>query len=264
MSKIHSEKLISLFNKMYSEHWPYEWGAARQGCVDCSGAFVYAYKTLGGPSLLHSSNAIPRNNCGALQKNTTNKAPAGWAALKWREQADEKLIKKYGNDDYYHMGLVDDSGEYVLNAKGTAYGFSRDKLNSKWQYIAPLTDVIYDKVESLLEAKYVARVSTESSPLRVRATPEDNGAQIGKVPKGTLVDVYNDTNSQWWKIGYDGLIGYASAAYLTKVGAADDEPITPITPSTPSTNSDDTITINLSKDVAYELFELLHNALGDD
>ena len=262
--KIHSTDLINEFKSMYEPTpWIYEWGAAREGCVDCSGAFVYAYKKLGGPSIPHSSNAISRQSCGALQKNTTNIAPKGWAAFKWKEQTDPTLLQKYGKDDYYHMGLVDESGQYVLNAKGTKYGFCRDKLDKSWQYIAPLKDAIYDEVDNILDAKYVARVTTDSTPLRVRATPSSDGTQIGKLPKGTLVDVYDDTNAEWWKIGYDGLIGYASATYLTKVGGVDGED-DDTQPKPEPSPSDDYITISLTKDMAYELFEILHNALGND
>ena len=39
--------------------WRYEWGAAKQGCVDCSGAFVYALKKYG-LSIYHGSNTIWR------------------------------------------------------------------------------------------------------------------------------------------------------------------------------------------------------------
>ena len=40
-------KLIAHFQRMNAEHWPYEWGASRTGCVDCSGAFAGAYKRAG-------------------------------------------------------------------------------------------------------------------------------------------------------------------------------------------------------------------------
>ena len=28
-----ADRLIALFERMLSEHWAYEWGAAREGCV---------------------------------------------------------------------------------------------------------------------------------------------------------------------------------------------------------------------------------------
>lgn len=41
---IPAAELIALFNRMYTEHWAYKWGAAQTGCVDCAGAFVWAYR----------------------------------------------------------------------------------------------------------------------------------------------------------------------------------------------------------------------------
>ena len=43
-------KLIALFQRMYREHWAYKWGSASQGCVDCAGAFVWAYRPDAGRS----------------------------------------------------------------------------------------------------------------------------------------------------------------------------------------------------------------------
>lgn len=40
--------------------WAYEWGAARTGAVDCSGAFVYAMKKYG-LSIYQGSNTIWRS-----------------------------------------------------------------------------------------------------------------------------------------------------------------------------------------------------------
>lgn len=256
MALILKNNLIDQFEQMYSPTpWTYEWGAAKKGCVDCSGAFVYAYKVLGGPYIPHSSNAIARQSCGIIQPNLNNTAPPGWAALKWRKQTNETLLKKYGIDDYYHIGLIDNSGKYVLNAKGTKYGFCRDSLNKSWQYIAPLKAVNY-KGENIMTVKFVAKVTTESGPLRIRTAPSNDSTQIGKIPKDALVDVYDDSNSEWWQVGYEGIVGYSSAAFLTKI--TDDNPSQPITPDT------NTITITMNKDLALELFEQLSNALGED
>ena len=41
---ISAKELIKQFQTMYREHWAYIWGKAEKGCVDCSGAFVYAFR----------------------------------------------------------------------------------------------------------------------------------------------------------------------------------------------------------------------------
>ena len=84
--KIKASDLIAMFEKMEREHWAYEWGAAREGCVDCSGAFVYAFKALGGPAIAHGSNTIARKHCGALVP--ASEAKPGYAMFRWREDGE--------------------------------------------------------------------------------------------------------------------------------------------------------------------------------
>lgn len=211
--KIKVDELIALFNKMYKEHWSYVWGSAENGCVDCSGAFVYAYKKLNGAYIYHGSNRIARKYVGALQPISA--AKPGWAAFKWKKDgAPDEYTDGKGN--YYHIGLIDDTGKYVLNAKSTSEGFCRDPL-SGWHYVAPLNEVDYNKIikedinESVL---YQAVVVTQSGSLNLRSSP--NGTRLGTIPRGAIVDVLNDDNNEWWKIRYNNNIGYSSTEYLVK------------------------------------------------
>lgn len=216
---INVNELIALFETMYKEKWKYVWGGAKKGTVDCSGAFVYAFKALGNISKYHSSNMFPRKHCQTLQKNTTNDLPPGVAVFKHRQQTDPALLNKYGDDDYYHMGLVDATGKYVLHAKGTAYGFCKEKLTSSWKYYAVLKDVDYDNEPKINEdtdkvsVLFKAKVTTNTSALRLRIAP--NGSQIGKIPKGAVVNVLKD-DGDWWYVNYNNHYGYASSNYLTR------------------------------------------------
>ena len=115
--------------------------------MDCSGAFVYAFRLLGNRSIAHGSNAIARKY--VVEMLPVSMAKPGMAAFKARVSGDEgyDLPERYRQNgvsytgdlnDYYHIGLVDSDARYVLNAKGTNYGFSRDPLNGKhgWDYVA--------------------------------------------------------------------------------------------------------------------------------
>ena len=121
MSIIQANDLIALFKRMAREHWRYEWGKAKEGAVDCSGAFVYAFKELGGLTLPHGSNALVREWGGEIAP--VKQAKPGYMVTKWRadftgDDAD-KLRKKYGTDglgNHYHIGLMGDDG-LVYNAK---------------------------------------------------------------------------------------------------------------------------------------------------
>lgn len=209
--RIAAGALIGCFETMLQEHWAYAYGAAREGCVDCSGAFVYAFKKLGGPAIEHGSNAIARKRVGAMRP--IDCARPGWAAFKWRAAGEPEKYAD-GRGDYYHIGLVDGTGRYVLNAKGAKSGFSRDALGG-WSFAAPLNDVDDEEVKRM-ETLYRARVATRSGPLNLRDRP--GGAVIGRIPRGEAVDVLSD-GEDWWAVDYRGVSGYAASDYLERIRA---------------------------------------------
>lgn len=206
--KIGAGELIACFETMLEEHWSYAWGAARRGCVDCSGAFVYAYRTLGGPVIEHGSNAIARRHIGAM--HAAKQAEPGWAAFKWKESGEPERYAD-GRGNYYHIGLVDQTGRFVLNAKGEKSGFSRDSIDG-WDFAAPLLGVEYEEVKKMV--LYRARVATRSGPLNMRDRP--GGMVIGRIPRGETVDVLSD-EGEWCAVDYQGASGYASAEYLERL-----------------------------------------------
>lgn len=207
---IERDALIALFERMYEEHWAYEWGAAKAGCVDCSGAFVYAFSVLGGPAIEHGSNAIARKRAGTMRP--VSEAQPGWAAFKWRQEGAPDGYAD-GLGDYYHIGLVDQTGRCVLNAKGTEEGFSLDPL-TRFDFAAPLDAVSYPDEENHAAQTYQARVVTQEDPLRLRDAPD--GEPIGKLPRGAIVQVLEE-RGEWFRVRYEESVGYASAQYLERI-----------------------------------------------
>ena len=71
-------------------------------------------------------------------------------------------------------------------------------------------------------AKYI--VTTQSSNLNVRKEPNTTCAIVGKLAKGTEVDVDSIENG-WGKISFNGETAYVSADYITikEVKASDFE-----------------------------------------
>ena len=225
---IKSKDLLDLFERMEREGWAYEWGAAREGCVDCSGAFVWAYRQLDSSVYIaHGSNSILRQSMAPLQPMSA--ARPGWAAVKIRAWTDaQKNNRWYGQEpgDGYHIGLVGRDGR-ILNAKGTATGFVASDPDEGWDGCAPLTDVTYDEGEEEdATMLYRATVTTEKDPLRVRQSP-GTGRIIGHVPRGKTVEVLADKGDGWPRIRYNELVGYASGDYLTRVEDTDRIEIAP-------------------------------------
>lgn len=232
--------LIELFQLMYKEHWTYVWGSAQKGCVDCSGAFVYAYKTLENKSIPHGSNAIARRwTVGEMLP--ISQARPGMAAFKFYTSGEEgydlperyrKGGSGYNGDlhDYYHIGLVDEDTHYVLNAKGTKQGFCRDALTAKngWDCVAYLKDVEYDEREAIdMQATVVLPSGATGSTVNMRERPDRAAPIVAKVPVGSVVDVLEDKVS-WCRIEYEGKTGWMMSNYLEYDGQdGESESLTP-------------------------------------
>ena len=269
MGLIPVDGLIDLFKRMYIEHWRYEWEAAETGCVDCSGAFVWAYKQYG-KSISHGSNSIARNYCEELQPISA--AQPGMAAFKYRVPGQQgyALPDKYRDsrdqNDYYHIGLVDETGEYVLNAQSTEAGFTRTNL-SKWGKVARLKAVAYaaegdDTMEPMI-------VTAESgSTVRVRKSPTTSSAEVAALKVGTVVQA-GEEEKGWRKIVYDdGKTGYMMAKFLAPMPP--DMPT--VTPGNIATGTDlpipsgsQFVTVTMTQgdmDKLYQARDLLIQVLG--
>lgn len=225
-------KLIDLFDQMYAQHWKYTAGAAQKGDVDCSGAFVWAYKQFG-QSIAHGSNAIARQYVKGLLP--ISQAVPGMAAFKIREPGNAKYAlpgkyqkggAAYNGDlsDYYHIGLVDSTGKYVLNAQGTNAGFTRTKL-STWGVVGYLKAVDYNgKDVTPMQTMYVT--SADGNPVRVRAKPSTSAETIAKLKVGTKVSA-GDDEAGWREIAFDDDNGWMMSKFLTTASTPTDLPPLP-------------------------------------
>ena len=229
---IELKSLISLFKTMYEQHWEYRWGIAEKGCVDCSGAFVYAYKTLGNKSISHGSNSIARKWT-ASSMLPISMAEPGMAAFKVKNPGEDgyDLPERYRQNgagytgdlgDYYHIGLVDSDTRYVLNAKGTQQGFCRDNLTAKngWDFVAYLQEVDYQgsgKGETRMDAKVVLPAGATGETVNMRDGARKDAKLIMRVPVGSVVEVLTD-QAQWCKVEYSGRQGWMMSNYLEYSG----------------------------------------------
>lgn len=216
MSVIPVSGLIDIFQTMYAEHWDYVWGAAEKGCVDCSGAFVYAYRQYG-KSIYHGSNTIGRRYI--IELLPISKAEPGMAAFKCKDWTEtESGNKWYGQEpgNLSHIGLVDEDTKYVLNAKGTAYGFCRDKLTAKngWDYVARLTDVDYGGGGGGGTSVTVTiSGGNTSSPINMRSKASLKSPVIILVPQGATAEKIGE-DGEWSQINYLNYTGYIMTKFV--------------------------------------------------
>lgn len=213
---IQASALIALFRRMLNERWVYEWGAAREGCVDCSGAFVWAYRQLGA-TIEHGSNSIAHLRVGEYVP--VAKAKPGYAVFKlraWRDDSDNGGNRWFGQQpgDVYHIGLMDDNGK-VLNAQSTKTGFVASDA-AGWAFAAPLKDVIYKEGEGKMFGN--AAVNITSGYLNIRDGASTRSQVIAKAANGARVNIIREAGGTGWVFGVlaSGEAGYMSSKYLVE------------------------------------------------
>ena len=209
------DKLLDLFERMEREHWAYELGAAREGLVDCSGAFVWAFKQLGA-SIEHGSNSIAHLRVGEYVP--VAQAKPGYAVFKmraWREE--DRGNRWYGESpgDCYHIGLMGRDGK-ILNAQSVKTGFVASDAKG-WAFAAPLKAVKYSSAEGDGKMFGNATVTTAGGALNIREGAGTAAKIIAKAENGTRVNVIREAGGTGWVFGKleNGVAGYMSGAYLT-------------------------------------------------
>lgn len=85
-------------------------------------------------------------------------------------------------------------------------------------FLVCLTIVISCFAPVSLAATQSTAVTTGSAMFRTG--PGTNYSSQGQLTRGTQVVVLDTTNSEWWKISYDGKEGYAASKYLKITGSA--------------------------------------------
>lgn len=218
---IHAGTLIAHFRRMLAEKWSYVWGAAREGTVDCSGAFVWAYGQEG-EQIYQGSNRIARVYVERLLP--TKEAAPAMAAFKAKAPSEKGYALpqgympgggQYNGDlnDYYHIGLVDTDPAFVLEAKGKNYGFVRSRL-SEWDFVARLKDVLYEE-DNAVGAKVVA---TSGGTVRMRGAPSMDAETLQKIPVGDTVEVVAEADGWSTIVTSNGEHGYMMSKYLETIG----------------------------------------------
>ena len=209
------DRLLELFERMEREHWAYEPGAAREGCVDCSGAFKWAFKQLGA-YIEHGSNSIAHLRVGEYVP--VAQAKPGYAVFKMRAWREEDRGNRWHGEspgDCYHIGLMGRDGK-VLNAQGVKTGFVASNAKG-WVFAAPLKAVKYSSTEGDGKMFGNATVSVTSGYLNIREGAGTAAKVIEKADNGTRVNVIREAGGTGWVFGKleNGVAGYMSGAYLT-------------------------------------------------
>lgn len=225
-------QIVSAFREIIG--WPYvSPGSNNQNGIDCSGAFVYAYRKYN-LSIYHGSNRMIRVYCHDVQKiGSLSQLTAGMAIFKSRTNlsqlsADYKPGGKYYNpslpNDYYHVGLVASVNPLqIINA--TTPQARVDTVLSKWSDVGYLNAVNYDSVAP--ESTDPSTPTTPTTPVKTAVTAAPSGSTVNlrkqpskssvvliRVPLGQTVTVLDVSDETWWKVKYQNTTGYMMQEFL--------------------------------------------------
>lgn len=295
---LNASKLIESFNQIVG--WPYKSpGTNNQNGIDCSGAFVRAYK-MQNASIYHGSNRIMRVYCQKQMKITS------WDSLRlampmFKARSDLSNLSsqykpggKYYNpalpDDYYHIGLITSLEPLTITNATTpvarADSFPRKSgesdaayhtravsaINAKgWTWCAQLSDVPYEggggtEPEPGTDTKTVV---VSASSVNMRKTPA--GTYMLRIPGGTTLTITDETTKNGILYGqttYNRYTGWVDETYVTVVeGNVGGGRVREQTLIEDSNEEEavfkDAVTVELTKDMAYTLYDALSTALNE-
>lgn len=220
MATVKASDLVKIFNQMANEKWKYVAGAHKQGEVDCSGAFYYAYKKLGG-YMYHGSNTMWRKYTTATKgKIGEIELVPGMAVFKCRDWSSAHSSNGWYETepgDVYHVGMYVGNGN-VVEAQGTKTGVVITKVE-KWHLAAQLKDTQYDLSEQKYEESFTAflgEVRITGDWLNVRSGPGTHYSRELKAYNGDVLSIVGQTGD-WYLVDKQGRTLYVSKQYI--VGA---------------------------------------------
>lgn len=218
--------------------WPYVTpGSNDSRGIDCSGAFVYAYR-LYGYSIYHGSNRIIRKYChDVFEVSSVSQLRVGMAIFKSRTSLD-RLSSDYKPGgryydpslpyDYYHVGLVTSvSPLQIINA--TPPKARVDTTLKGWCCAGYLNEVNYSgdtpgpdpdpgpgpnpdpgPVDPVIAYVYAPTGKT----VNLRSKPSTGSVVLVRVPIGETVTVLDYTNEEWAQVRYQKTTGYMMREFL--------------------------------------------------
>ena len=219
MAQVKASDLVEIFNQMADEKWKYVAGAHKQGAVDCSGAFYYAYKLLGG-YMYHGSNTMWRKYTVKKDKIGGITLMPGMAVFKTRNWSLAQSSNSWYNTDpgdVYHVGLYVGDGK-VVEAKGTKHGVVITDI-STWHLAATLKDTIYDLTEeNAVESSEkfettMGVVKINSGWLNLRKEMSTLSERMGKLYGGDVVTV-TGSHDDWYAVLYNNKTVYVKKNFI--------------------------------------------------
>ena len=123
--------------------------------------------------------------------------------------------------ELHNMGLASNHGDIThwLGRFGMTMNDFRAMVKEAMKDGVSVTYIDCDDEKVLFRARAV----NPGTYLNIRSGKGTKYASIGKIPQGDECDVLDDTDSEWWKVRYRDVTGYAMSMYLERIPEDNDD-----------------------------------------
>lgn len=175
--------------------------------TDCSGLVRWAANELG-VKVAHHAWYLYTDYCKVKGKLVNGMRDDGQVIL-----PGTLVFIKSNKEHIHHVGVyVGDNT--CIEAKGVQYGVVTSPL-SHWEFWGELKDITYGNKIQVLEVSGLMKATVNSNgKLNIRSNAGKQYPVLFQLTKGTVVEVLDHSESDWWQIRYNGRIGWAYSRYL--------------------------------------------------
>ena len=172
-------------------------------------------------------------------KIETSSGKQGWVSSSYISALNSNTNNSTNNNTQSNIAIVNTDGLNFRNGAGTSYSII--KVLNKGEKVEVISEsngwskVKHDSRLGYVASQYIDKATTNytikevnTDGLNVRTGPSTSYATIGKLNKGTRVEVISES-AGWSKINYNNKTAYVSSGYLKAVST-----------STPDTKPEDT------------------------
>ena len=172
-------------------------------------------------------------------KIETSSGKQGWVSSSYISASNSNTNNSTNNNTQSNIAIVNTDGLNFRNGAGTSYSII--KVLNKGEKVEVIAEsngwskVKHDSRLGYVASQYIDKATTNytikevnTDGLNVRTGPSTSYATIGKLNKGTRVEVISES-AGWSKINYNNKTAYVSSGYLKAVST-----------STPDTKPEDT------------------------
>jgi hypothetical protein len=200
-----NQEFINLALKQVGDD--YVWGEDGPDEFDCSGLIVYCLKNIGLYFKDSTANTIYEKGCFHIERG---------------DLKSSDLVFKFNGLRITHVGIYDNGS--IIEAKGRAYGVIREPMKSRdWNRFGKLRILSKDDDIKIKRSEwYAVKVDTYLTLRENAGTSSDPIRSLYNTDRVKYLDDEKlEGNSLWFKIDYDGVVGWVASQYLRPV----DEPV---------------------------------------